>query len=93
MTGEVIQVQESSWGNTVNLRINVTKETYEYISDVTWTDTIFATVEIPDGADRILEDDVINFWGTCDGMYTYESVLGSSVSLPKIDIKYYELVQ
>ncbi len=91
LEGEVIQVQESSWSDTVELRINITKETFEYIDDVLWTDTIYATVKIPDGSDRILEDDVITFWGTCDGMYTYESVLGSSISLPKIDIKYYEL--
>ncbi|MDY3861984.1 MAG: hypothetical protein SOZ45_05460 [Ruminococcus sp.] len=91
LTGQVIQVQESSFSDTVDLRINVTKKTYEYIDDVTWTDTIYATVHVPDGEDRILENDVLTFWGTCDGMYTYESVLGSSVSLPKIDIKYYEL--
>ncbi len=90
-TGEVIQVQESSWGDAVDLRINVTKETYEYIDDVSWTDTIYATVEIPDEADRILEDDIITFWGTCDGLYSYTSVLGSSVSLPKINIEYYEI--
>lgn len=89
-TGQVIQVQEG-WFDTVELRINVTKEEFEYIDDVMWTDTIYATVTIPDGADKLLEDDVITFWGTCDGDYTYETVMGNNVSLPKIDIKYYEL--
>lgn len=89
-TGEVIQVSES-WGDTVNLRINVTKKSYEYIDDEYWEDTIYATVEIPEGADRILEDDIITIWGTCDGLYSYTSILGSSVSLPKIDVKYYEI--
>lgn len=92
-TGEVIQVVESTWGDTVDLRINVTKEEFEYIDDVMWTDTIYATVEIPEGEDRILEDDIITIYGTCDGMYTYESVLGGSISLPKISIKYYSLVE
>lgn len=94
-TGEVIQVQESdSWfsGTTqVDLRVNVTKKTYEYIDDVYWEDTIYATVEIPEGADRILEDDIITIWGTCDGNYSYTSVLGSTISLPKISIKYYAI--
>lgn len=90
LTGQVIQVQEG-WLDQVDLRINITKEEFEYIDDVLWTDTIYATVEIPDNADNILEDDVITFWGTCDGEYTYESVLGSNVTLPKIDIEYYEL--
>lgn len=90
-TGEVIQVQESSWGDTVDLRINITKKTYEYIDSVNWTDTIYATVEIPEGEDRILEDDILTFWGTCDGSYSYTSVMGSKITLPKIDIKYYKI--
>lgn len=89
-TGEVIQVSES-WGDTVNLRINVTKKSYEYLDGEYWEDTIYATVEIPEGEDRILEDDIITIWGTCDGLYSYTSILGSSVSLPKIDIKYYQI--
>jgi hypothetical protein len=89
-TGEVIQVQEG-WFDTVDLRINITKEEFEYIDDVMWTDTIYATVTIPDGEDSILEDDIITFWGTCDGKYSYTSVLGSSITLPKIDIKYFEI--
>ena len=73
------------------MRINVTKVTYQYIDDEYWEDTIYATVEIPEGEDRILEDDIITIWGTCDGLYSYTSVLGSSVSLPKIDVKYYSI--
>nr|WP_294368062.1 zinc ribbon domain-containing protein [uncultured Ruminococcus sp.] len=88
--GKIIQVQEG-WGDSVDLRINVTKEENEYLDEPLWTDTIYATVEIPDGEDKLLEDDVITFWGTCDGNYTYETVMGNNVSLPKIDIKYYEL--
>lgn len=93
-TGEVVQVAEPSGlfsGDTVTLRINVTETVYEYIDESSWTDTIYATVEIPEGEDRILEDDILTFWGTCDGMYTYTAVLGNSVSVPKIDIKYYEI--
>ena len=91
ITGEVVQTIESSWSNTVELRINMTKKTYEYIDDATWSDTIYATVEVPEGSDRILEDDIITIWGECDGLYSYESVLGSKVSLPKINVKYYSV--
>lgn len=90
MTGQVIQVSEAGYGNTVDLRINVTKETYDYIDDATWIDTIYATVVLPEGSDRILEEDVITFYGVCDGLYSYTSVLGTQISLPKIDIKYWE---
>lgn len=89
-TGEVIQVQEG-WFDSVDLRINITKEEYEYIEDVYWTDTIYATVIIPEGEDNILVDDIITIWGTCDGEYSYTSVLGNSISLPKISIEYYEI--
>ena len=91
--GKVIQVQEPTFGNTVQLRINVTKETYEYFDDATWTDTIFATVELTDGDDRILEDDIITFYGECKGLYSYTSVLGSKISLPKIEIKYWNFAE
>ena len=91
-TGEIIQVQESSYGNTVTLRINITKKTYEYSYETYYTDTILATVNIPKGDDRLLENDIINFWGECAGSYTYEAVLVNSVTLPKIEIKYFELI-
>ena len=87
-TGEIIQVIEPVWGNTVSLRINVTKEEYGY-----YTDTIYATVDLPEDADRLLEDDIITFYGDCDGLYTYKSVLGASISVPKIDIKYFNITQ
>ena len=89
-TGKVIQGQEDEhWlddKTTVDLRINVTKDEYGL-----WDDTIYATVELPKNADRILEDDIITIWGECDGKYSYTSVLGSDVTLPKINIEYYSV--
>lgn len=86
-TGEVIQVSESSLlGMTFcALRINVTQGEYG------WEDTIYATVTLKEGEDRILEDDIITIWGTCDGNYTYTSVMGASISLPKIDVEYFKI--
>jgi hypothetical protein len=92
LTGKVIQVQEPTYGDTVGLRINITKETAKYIDYVSWSDTIYATVEIPEGEDRILEDDIITFWGTCDGLYSYTSITNSKISLPKIDIMYFNIL-
>lgn len=84
-TGEVIQVMEIDGG--VFIRMNVTQDEYGY-----WSDTIAATVEIPKGGDRILEDDIITIYGKCYGLYTYETVLGSEMSIPRIDAKYYDLL-
>ncbi|MBQ0097779.1 MAG: hypothetical protein KBS62_02420 [Oscillospiraceae bacterium] len=89
-TGQVIQVQEG-FGNKVDLRINITKNSIEFIDEEYWTDTIYATVNIPDGEDRILEEDIITFWGECEGKYSYTSVLMSNITLPKINIKYFEI--
>lgn len=90
VTGEVIQVQESSANRdgekSVDLRINVTKNKYDY-----WEDTIYISYTLPSGADRILEDDIITVYGECNGSYTYKSIVGSSVTLPKITAKYIEL--
>lgn len=86
-TGEVIQVSETSLlGMTFcDLRINVTEGEYG------WEDTIYATVTLKEGEDRILEDDIITIWGTCEGNYTYTSIMGASISLPKIDVEYFEI--
>lgn len=91
-TGKVIQVLESdSWfSDATTLRVNVTQSDNEYLKDF-WEDTIVCTVTIPKGADRILEDDIITFYGDCDGLYTYTAILGQNVSLPKIDIRYYNI--
>ena len=85
--GEVIQVLESSYSDTVEMRINITKDEYGF-----WSDTIYAEVVIPSGSDRILEDDIIAIYGDCAGLYSYTSIVGSTVSLPKIDVKYYSIV-
>lgn len=94
ITGQVIQVLDSdSWfDDSTTLRINITPEENEFADGgVLWSDTIISAVTIPDGEDRILEDDVITFWGTCEGAYTYESVLGSNVTVPRVDIQYYKI--
>lgn len=91
-TGKVIQVMDSdSWfSDATTLRVNVTRNESEYLQDY-WDDTVLCTVTIPQGADRILEDDIITFYGDCDGLYTYTAILGQKISLPKIDIKYYDI--
>lgn len=86
LTGQVIQTYESSWSSSVDLRINITKNEYGFYSDV-----IYATYILPNGTDKILEDDIITIWGTAEGDYSYTSVLGTKVTLPKINVKYIEI--
>lgn len=85
-TGEVIQVQESSWSNETIYRINVTRGEYDI-----WEDTVYVTYKLPEGAPHILEDDIVTFYGVCEGTYTYTSVLGSNITIPSVDARYIDI--
>ena len=81
VTGEVIQVLED--GNDVELRVNITKESWGY------TDTIYVTyTRKSTNEDRILEDDIVTIWGTLEGLLSYDSTLGKQVTLPWLDAEY-----
>lgn len=82
-TGKIIQVMESDYYTCY--RIDVTKGKYGF-----WDDTVY--VEYWGNSDkRFLEDDIVTFYGESEGLYTYESVLGSSITIPSIDAKYITL--
>lgn len=81
-TGEVIQVMESS--GLYTLRVNVTQGRYG------WDDTIMVYCGATEGAPRILEDDVLTFYGAMAGLTSYESVLGATITLPQMYASYYE---
>jgi hypothetical protein len=84
VNGEVIQVTD--YNNKIELRVNITKEEYGY-----YTDTIYVTYVPKAGEDKILEDDIVTIWGIAEGDYSYTSIMGSKVTLPKIDAKYIEI--
>jgi len=86
--GEVIQVVE--YGKNVQLRVNVTE--YEVYGTYFSKDTIFVTTKLPDNGRRILEKDIIRLYGICEGLYTYTTIWGSSVSIPGIYAEYWEIV-
>lgn len=82
ITGEVIQVSEGLL-NSVDLRVNMTKDEYGY-----WDDTIYVQYYYKDNGIKILEDDIITLYGEVYGSYSYTSVLGATVTLPKINAEY-----
>lgn len=84
LTGQVIQVMQGV--SSVELRINITKEDYGY-----YDDTIYALYIPKVGEDKILEEDVITVWGIAQGDYSYTSILGSSITLPFVNIHYVEI--
>lgn len=82
--GEVIQVIEGT-GNTT-YRINVTKGDYGI-----WDDTVLVYFENDSSSPRILEDDIVTFYGTYGGLYTYESTMGASITVPLVYAEFIDI--
>lgn len=80
INGTVIQVSEG-WFNSVTLRI----ESNEGI----W----YATYKRDDDESRILENDFITAYGKCTGVETYKTLLGANMTIPGMEIKYYETTE
>lgn len=84
-TGKVVQVIEGSISNSY--RVNVTKDKWGY-----YDDTIYVTfIDLDGSTPRILEDDIITFYGTLSDLYTYETVLGASVTIPSVTATYIDI--
>lgn len=88
-TGEVVQVMESF--GTVSLRVNVTPVMF-YGEVSYYEDTIFVETKLGSDGRRILEGDMITLYGTCSGLYTYTTVLGSQMSIPGLEAGYWEII-
>lgn len=85
-TGEIIQVQES--GTDATYRINVTQGDYGI-----WDDTVLCTFDLSNSSSRFLENDIVTFYGTYAGLYTYTSVMGADITVPSVIIQYMDLAQ
>lgn len=84
-TGKISQVLEDT--NITSYLINVTEG--EYV----WEDLVLgAKVKSDENSSRFLEDDIIRFYGVFQGLYTYETVLGSQNTVPYVKIYDIELV-
>lgn len=79
-SGNVLQIIE---GVTINAIRMSTKGDYDDVIYAVYTKSIIDF--------RLLEDDHITIYGTFEGMETYETIFGSSVTLPKIHIDFIEL--
>lgn len=77
--GKVIQVSESSYSDTVYLRV-ATSDDYNKVMLIEYDSSILSS--------RILEDDEIRFYGTSTGLYTYESTWGKSVTIPAATVEH-----
>ena len=63
-------------------KITPTNDIYVYIGTYKYSD---------ENESKILEDDIVTIYGICKGDKTYTSVLGSNVTIPSIEVKYWDL--
>ena len=83
-TGKVVQVMES--GRSVILRVNVTKDNSSY------RDTVYVTyTRKSDQESRVLEDDIVTMYGTLAGLKSYETILGSTATIPALVAEYIDV--
>ena len=84
LQGEVIQSMPE--GDSYTLRVNITPGQYY------WSDTILVTYTKQEaGESNILEDDIVTMYGTLMGTYTYESVMGASITVPLLVAEYIDI--
>lgn len=76
-TGKVIQVMET--GGAYTLRVN---------KDSDYGSTMYVIYIAPEGSPKILEDDVMTFWGELSGSKTYQSIFGQSITIPSFTAMY-----
>lgn len=66
-------------------RVGVDCTKYNYIEGYHCDNTIYVTYY---GDTSLIEDDMVELWGTMDGTQTYTTVMGASVTIPKLSAKY-----
>ena len=90
-TGEVIQAMNDD-PESVVLRVNVTPKTYTYSNETYYEDTILVYYQYSSTYEsKILEDDIVTIYGRSIGTYSYEAVLGNSVTIPAIVAMYIDI--
>lgn len=87
--GKVLQVKEGTFdSNKITLLVNVTEGEYGL-----WDDTVLVTYKYKEGENKILDDDIINMYGTIEGTESYVSVLGAKITIPSMTAKYIDIEQ
>lgn len=62
--------------------------TYRVAVNGSYNSVVYIYVDNYGSNTRILEDDWITFYGEFDGLYTYETVMGASVTIPSVKVEY-----
>lgn len=85
--GKVVQVID---GYIAQYRVNITEDKYGYWNDTVLISDVGKTLD-SEQHPKILDEDIIEFWGTVLGEASYESTIGAKISLPEITVQKIEL--
>lgn len=76
-SGEVVQIIESSGSNYIHIRFAVNGD---------YNDMLFCEYEKDIVQQRVLENDTITIYGVSHGLYTYQSTMGTDITIPSVII-------
>lgn len=62
--------------------------TYRVATSGRYDNVVYVKIDNYDSGSRILEDDYITFYGEFSGLYSYKTVLGSSLTIPSVTAEY-----
>lgn len=85
-TGQIVEI---SGRGAVRMRIAEMEpgDAYPDYDRIMWV-----AYDMPDGAPRFLEDDLVTAYGTSKGMKSYIAVLGNEISIPAMNAEYIDLI-
>lgn len=90
-SGEIVQIVEED-GEFASFRMSITPVmNYDNTEVSYYDDTIMAYTYSYNMNNRLLEGDIIEFWGMAEGDYTYETIFGAEVTVPLFQIDYFNL--
>lgn len=81
-TGKVVQVCSEASSSLYY-------STYRVATKGSYDNVVYVYIDNYGTGSRILEGDTISFYGKYDGLYTYTTVMGSSITIPSIKVEVY----
>ena len=84
-TGEIQQVVYDSEAGESEYMISVTKNEYF------WDDNVYVYFNEGEKDVKFLEEDIVTFYGEVSGEESYTSILGESITIPKVTAVYMDL--
>jgi hypothetical protein len=85
-TGEIQQIAYDSDSGESEYLIAVTKDEYDL-----WDDNVYVYFDNTESDTKLLEEDVVTFYGEASGDKTYTSVLGEEITIPAVTAVYMDV--